>query len=345
MPKMPKIINSEDACYMKMCLQLASRGCGDVSPNPMVGAMLVKGGRVIGQGYHRKAGLAHAEIDAFKSCRRSCRGATLYVNLEPCSHFGRTPPCVDEVIKRGVKRVVIAMRDPNPLVRGRSIKKMKQAGIKVEIGAGAKGAGRLNEVFIKNMRSNMPFVAAKWAQSLDGKLVSCKGRSKWITGKPARRFAKSLRDKYDAVLVGVNTAIIDDPRLDGLRKIPFKIVLDSQGRLPRQSKLARKYADRLIVVKGKRSRIDLKQMLKKLYQMGIMSVFVEGGAQTLGGFFDAGLVDKVYCFIAPKILGSQAALSAVGGKGFASPEHCPIIKNLEVLPIGPDLLLTGYPQV
>jgi len=329
---------------MGLALDLAKKAQGNTSPNPMVGAVLVKCGRVIGQGCHQRAGLAHAEIVAFKRCRVSPAGATLYVNLEPCAHFGRTPPCVDLVIRRGIKRVVIATLDPNPLTAGKSVKKMRAAGIKVSVGALAAEAVRLNEIFFHNMKKNMPYVSAKWAQSLDGKLVSCKGRSKWITGKSARRLAKSLRDKYDAVLVGVNTVIKDDPQLNGLRKIPFKVVLDPAGRLPRRSELARKYADRLIVVKGKRGRIDLKQALKRLYRMGITSVFVEGGAKTLGGFFDAGLVDKVYCFIAPKILGSQSALSAIGGKGFTSPNNCPVLKDLEIMPIGLDLLLTGYPQ-
>lgn len=335
---------NKDAFYMRRALDLAKKAQGNTSPNPLVGAVLVNNGRVIGQGYHKKCGLPHAEMIAFKNCRSGCRGATLYVNLEPCAHFGRTPPCVDEVIRRGIKRVVIAGLDPNPLTAGKSVKKMRAAGIKVDIGCLAKEAAAVNEVFFHNMRAGMPFVAAKWAQSLDGKLVSYKGRSKWITAEPARRFAKHLRDKYDAVLVGVNTAIKDDPQLNGSRKIPVKIVLDPRSRLPRRSKLAREYADKLIVIKGTRGRIDLKQMLKKLYQSGITSVFVEGGACALGGFFDAGLVNKVYCFIAPKILGSQSALSAVGGKGFISPNNCPVLKDFEILPIGSDFLLTGYPQ-
>lgn len=354
-----------DIYFLKKTFVLAKEAEGCTSPNPLVGAVIAKNSRVIAQGFHKKAGLAHAEIEAIRSAKISIAGSTLYVNLEPCYHFGRTPPCVDEIIRRGIKKVVIATTDPNPLVSGKSIKKLRAAGIEVKVGLLRKEAEKLNEVFFTNMRLQRPFVVAKLAQSLDGKIATAKGLSQWITNPKSRFFSKSLRDRYDSVLVGVNTVIKDNPRLDGSKKIPFKIVLDHSLDIPVKSLLVRKYADRLILftseqgkkylkripkdirifmLKAQGDYFPLKRVLKILYDLGIMSVFVEGGSETMGRFFEAKLVDKIYFFIAPKIIGGRKSLSSVGAEGFASLDKCPIIEDIEVKRLDSDMLISGYPR-
>jgi diaminohydroxyphosphoribosylaminopyrimidine deaminase/5-amino-6-(5-phosphoribosylamino)uracil reductase len=359
------MIENKDDVYMRQILELAKKACGDTSPNPMVGALIVKNNKVISRGYHKRSGLPHAEIEAFNKIKKDISGSTLYVNLEPCCHFGKTGPCVDEVIKRKIKRVVVCTIDPNPLMAGKSIKKMRAAGIDVTVGVLAREAEKLNEVFFHNMKKNMPYVAAKCAMSLDGKIASPKGISKWITSQESRDFARSLRDKYDAVLVGVNTVIKDDPKLDGLRKIPYKIVVDPDLRLPVDSFLVKNSGSKLLIITlernliralkkfpqsraiaatQKKNRLELAKALKKLYTLGITSVFAEGGADTLGGFFDTKLVNKVYFFYAPKIIGGKMGLSAIGAEGFPDPQTCPVVKDLEIKRLGPDFLVSGYPQ-
>jgi diaminohydroxyphosphoribosylaminopyrimidine deaminase/5-amino-6-(5-phosphoribosylamino)uracil reductase len=353
-----------DSFFLKKTFALAKRAQGRTSPNPCVGAVIVKNKRIIAQGYHRKAGLPHAEIEAIRKAKESLKGATLYLNLEPCCHFGRTPPCVDEVIKQGFDRVVIATQDPNPKVNGTSIIKLKRAGIKVTVGLLRNEAEKVNEVFFKNMRTTLPFVAAKVAQSLDGKIATRKRISRWITSIQSRLYAKRLRDRYAAVLIGVNTVISDNPHLDGIRTTPFKIVIDPGVRIPLNSYLVKESAGKLIIfaslksknkrknfpstvriyfIKEKNGRLNLKDMLKILYTLGITSVFVEGGSYTLGGFFDEKLVDKIYFFVAAKIIGGTNALTSIGGLGFSSPQMCPQIQNMNVAQSGPDILITGYP--
>ncbi len=354
-----------DIYFLRKTFTLAKKAEGFTSPNPLVGVLLVKGNKVVAVGYHRKAGLAHAEREAFKKVAPSVKGLTLYVNLEPCSHFGKTPPCVDEIIKRKVKRVVIANLDPNPRVKGKSIKKLKKAGIEVKVGLCRKEGERLNEVFFKNMRSGRPFVALKIAQSLDGKIATRDGFSKWITQEKTRLFAKGLRDKYDAVLVGINTAIKDNPQLNGLKKIPFKIVLDPHLRIRPDSLLLKKYPEKLILVTSLKEKKRLKRfpahlkvllieedkqgflldkLLRKLYCIGIKSILIEGGATTAAGFLEKKLIDKFYIFIAPKIIGGQKALSAIGGKGVALPSQALVLKEYYLERIGKDMLIWGYPD-
>jgi diaminohydroxyphosphoribosylaminopyrimidine deaminase/5-amino-6-(5-phosphoribosylamino)uracil reductase len=355
---------NRDIYFLRKTLQLAKKAEGFTSPNPLVGAVIAKKGKVIAQGYHKKAGLAHAEIEALNKAKENLGGATLYVNLEPCCHFGRTGPCVDEIIKRKIKRVVIATLDPNHRVYKKSVKKLRLAGIKVEVGLLEKEARQLNEVFFKNMQKQMPFVAVKLAQSLDGKIATARGESKWITQKRSRLFAKSLRDNYDAVLVGINTVVKDNPRFNGLKKIPYKVIIDPHLRLPKESFLLENNPDKLIIFTSEKSRpkcskipkparifflreisgeLPLRAMLRILYNLEIRSVFVEGGAQTVGNFFDKALVDKIYLFIAPKIIGGKNSLSAIGGKGFYL-NNCPTIKDICVKRIGKDLLICGYPE-
>jgi diaminohydroxyphosphoribosylaminopyrimidine deaminase/5-amino-6-(5-phosphoribosylamino)uracil reductase len=354
----------KDAEFMERALELAAKGMGETSPNPMVGAVVVKNNKIIGEGYHKRAGMPHAETLAIKEAGRQVKGSTLYVTLEPCCHVGRTGPCVERIIKEKVKRVVIAAPDPNPLVNGKGVVALKHAGVKVDVGVSAQEAVRLNEIFFKNMRRKMPFVAAKVAQSLDGKITANTGESQWITGAQARIYAKKLRDKYDAVLVGINTVLKDNPRLNGLHKIGFKVVIDPKLRMPVLSKLVTQYSDKLIVVTGEKNAIkknnlpailnivfvkqrngvlDIKEMLQKLYMLGITSMFVEGGAQTLGYFFDAKAIDKIYFFIAPKIIGGKNSLSSIGALGAQNPNKSTFLKDRSIEFIGEDILVTAYP--
>jgi diaminohydroxyphosphoribosylaminopyrimidine deaminase/5-amino-6-(5-phosphoribosylamino)uracil reductase len=355
---------NKDIYFLKKTFKLARKAEGFTSPNPLVGAVIVKNDRVIAQDYHKKAGLPHAEIEAINKAREAVNGATLYVNLEPCCHFGRTPPCVDEIIKAKIKEVVIAILDPNPKMQGRSIKKLKAAGIKLKVGVLADQAKKLNEIFFKNMKKKLPFVAAKIAQSLDGKIATKTGQSKWITTDKSRLFAKSLRDKYDCVLVGINTVIKDNPRLNGLKKVPYKAVIDPKLKLPFNSYLAQHArAQKLLIftsdknkgvgrfpavakvffIKEKNKRLPVKEILRELYKIGITSVFVEGGSETLGTFFDQKAVDKIYLFISPKIIGGSSALTSIGAKGYPSPNSAPQLTDIHLLHFGQDLLIYGYP--
>ncbi len=344
---------------------MAQTAEGKTSPNPMVGAVVVKNDKIVGCGCHQRAGTPHAEAIALDKAGKNAKGSTLYLNMEPCCHFGRTPPCTEKVIKSGVKRVVAATQDPNPLMQGKSFTKLKKAGVHVCSGVCHKEGEKLNEVFFKNMREKMPFVAVKIGQSLDGKITTSTGRSHWITGEPARQKARGLRDKYDCVLVGVNTANLDNPTLNGLNKNPFKAVIDPQLKLKPSLGLIKANGKRLFVItraanKNKKSilekkatlifvaekngRLDLKAALKELYRLKVCSIFVEGGSATIGAFFDAGLVDKLYFFIAPKIIGGTAALSSVGGRGVRDPQKSRQIKELHVEMVGDDLLVSGYPR-
>ncbi|MBD3264522.1 MAG: bifunctional diaminohydroxyphosphoribosylaminopyrimidine deaminase/5-amino-6-(5-phosphoribosylamino)uracil reductase RibD [Candidatus Omnitrophica bacterium] len=351
----------KDILFMEKALALAAKGEGFTSPNPMVGALIVKNGKVISRGYHKKAGSAHAEREAIEKAGVSLKGATIYITLEPCCHFGRTPPCVDEIINKKFARVVIATEDPNVMVSGKSVAKLKKAGIEVKVGVCRQKSVRLNEIFFKNQKQNLPFVAVKIAQTLDGKIASCRGVSKWITSEIARDYAKKLRDKYDCVLIGANTLRMDDPSLNGRKKTPFKAIISgSCGLLPANrlfSDSSRNivitsrgrelkgpdFPAQIIKIKAKNNIIPPRAILKEIYKLGIMSVFVEGGATTNGYFFRAGLVDKVYCFIAPKILGGKKALSSVGGEGFDTPGRCPVLEDVTIDRVGPDILVRGYP--
>ncbi|MCX5794280.1 MAG: bifunctional diaminohydroxyphosphoribosylaminopyrimidine deaminase/5-amino-6-(5-phosphoribosylamino)uracil reductase RibD [Elusimicrobia bacterium] len=329
-------------------LRLAVRGQGLVSPNPMVGAVLVKAGRVIGEGWHRCFGGDHAEVDALKRAKASPRGGTLYVNLEPCSHFGKTPPCVDALISSGIKKVVAAMPDPNPLVSGKGFRRLRQAGIEVEVGLMRKESLELNLAYLTWLKKARPLIALKAGQSLDGKISSRAGRSKWITGPEARAYGRRLRFMFDAILAGINTVLSDDPSLDYrppllprallARKRHLKIILDSRARLPLSARLWRGPSQVVVAVakaapesrlralrlKGARvlvcgeQRVDVKKLMA-LLRPELGSVLVEGGAAVHGSFVDAGLVDLFYLFQSPLILGGEKARTSIAGRGFASP--------------------------
>jgi len=336
-------IDKQDERFMRRALSLARRGLGKTSPNPAVGAVLVRKNRVVGEGWHKRAGGPHAEVFALRGV--NARGATLYVTLEPCSTWGRTPPCTDAIVGAGVKRVVVAARDPNPKHNGRGLKVLQAAGIRVEAGVLAEEAAGMNAGFNKWITSGMSLVIAKAGMSLDGKIATRTGDAKWITGEAARREGHRLRARADAILVGTNTMIRDDPELTvrhGVRgQQPWRVVIDARGRVSRKAKVFRdeqrhrtlvlttrlaplawrRYLLRMgveaIVLPHKRGRIDLRAALKTLGKRDITSVLVEGGGELLGSLFDERLVDRVALFYAPIVIGGRAAVTAVAGEGVA----------------------------
>jgi diaminohydroxyphosphoribosylaminopyrimidine deaminase/5-amino-6-(5-phosphoribosylamino)uracil reductase len=357
-----------DEQWMRQVLRLAQKGRGRTSPNPVVGALVVKGGKVVGQGYHARAGEPHAEILALQQAGEKARGATLYVNLEPCSHYGRTPPCAPRVIEAQVKKVVIGMEDPNPLVKGKGIGSMRQAGLSVRMGVLEKECQTVNEAFCKFIIEKEPFVILKVASTLDGKIATQGGDSKWITGEKSRRFVHGLRDQVDGVLVGIGTVLRDDPlltaRIRGGRD-PYRIVLDSRlrikegarvfGKDPSQvilcttqegskDKMARleKRGVQILIVDAKHQRIDLKACLGRLGAMGIMTLLVEGGSKVNGSFLDERLVDKFYFFLSPKWIGDQEAPGIFGGHGIKDLREVVTLKDIRARRVGEDFLLEGY---
>uniref|UniRef100_A0A7C3Z0P8 Riboflavin biosynthesis protein RibD n=1 Tax=Desulfobacca acetoxidans TaxID=60893 RepID=A0A7C3Z0P8_9BACT len=364
---------------MQMALRLAARGAGWVSPNPMVGAVVVREGRVVGRGWHRHYGGAHAEVEALRRARTQARGATLYVTLEPCNHHGLTPPCTEAVLKAEIERVIIATLDPNPRVTGGGAARLKEAGVRVDIGLLEVEARRLNEAWFKWVETGLPFVIAKAACSLDGRVAMPTGESRWLTGEASRAFGHRLRHACDAILVGIGTVLADNPqlttRLAGRRgregegpraKDPIRIVLDSHLRLPLNACLL--HLDSLaptwiattegapkdkisaledlgaevLLLPEENGRVALKPLLRLLGERKVQSLLVEGGPQVLGSFFDQQLVDKFYFFFAPKILGSKDAYPAVAGKGAAYLKDAPTGKNLTIRRLGPDFLISGY---
>lgn len=336
-------VNTADEQYMRLALRLAERGRGRVEPNPMVGAVIVRNGRIIGRGWHKQFGGPHAEVNAVANARGSVRGATMYVTLEPCAHFGKTPPCTDLIIRHKLRRVVVACRDIFPPTAGKGIRKLRAAGIRVDEGLLRREASDLNAPFFKLVASGRPWIIAKWAMTLDGKIASRTGDSKWISSPEARTFVHKMRDLADGIIVGIGTALADDPRLtcriDGGRS-PKRIVLDAMARLPLTSRLVRtakkipvlvavsnrapkarirRLLDagcEVIVLSGPRGHINLGKLLDHLGSLRMTNVIVEGGAEVLGAFFDAGLVDEVLAFVSPKIIGGGKP--AVLGRGIAA---------------------------
>lgn len=360
-----------DEHHLERALALAERGRYGVSPNPMVGAVVVRNGRVVGEGFHRRAGGPHAEVSALRKAGSRARGADLYLTLEPCVHQGRTPPCAPQVIASGVSRVVIAARDPNPRVSGRGIAALRRAGIAVALAPSSwrRRADALNEKFRVQITTGRPFVLAKWAETLDGRIASAAGESRWITGSAARRRALALREEHDAVLVGAGTVAADDPRLtrrlgwnrasvphwrvvlDGaLRSRPGAAVFRGPGRravataVPPDDPRARRLRARGVEVWSlpgrRREGVDLAALLCELASRGAASLMVEGGARTLWEFFAAGLVDAVAVFVAPRVLGGDGATGAVGGGGFRLTDAA-AIEDVAVERVGDDLLVTG----
>ncbi|HET7340086.1 MAG TPA: bifunctional diaminohydroxyphosphoribosylaminopyrimidine deaminase/5-amino-6-(5-phosphoribosylamino)uracil reductase RibD [Methylomirabilota bacterium] len=358
-----------DAGFMRRALELAERGRGLTSPNPMVGALVVRDGRVVGEGAHLRAGSPHAEIEALAAAGAAAAGATLYVTLEPCTHQGRTPPCAPVVIAAGVARVVVALADPNPHVSGGGLGRLRAAGIDVTAGVLADEAERLNRAWLTAVREQRPHVTLKAAATLDGKLADVHGGSKWITGEAARARAHRLRAESDAIVVGVTTALRDDPaltvRLAGpWPREPYRVVLDTQARLPADARVihAGTPARALIAVgeaapagavaaleragatvvccTTREGRVDPLALLARLFALEVRAVLVEGGAETHGAFLDAGVVDRVALFVAPLLLGGRAATGVAGGAG-RELKSALRLGPLAVTLLGDDLLLEG----
>ena len=360
--------NMDDERWMRRALRLAEKGRGRTSPNPMVGAVLVKRGKAVGEGYHARPGGPHAEIVAIENAGHRAKGATLYLNLEPCAHYGKTPPCVPAVIEAGVRKVVVGTEDPNPLVKGKGVMRLKQAGLNVKIGILQKKCHTLNEAFFKYIVKHEPFIILKMAATLDGKLATRNGESQWISGESSRRFVHRLRDQVDGVVVGIGTVLKDDPlltaRIKGGRD-PYRIVFDSRLRIPEnarvfdispsktivattemasQDKIQRleKKGVRILISDSKSGKVDLKSSLLKLGKLGLMSLLLEGGSQINGSFLDQGLIDKILLFLSPKLIGDPLAPGIFSGAGVTSLKEAISIRDLKVRRIGEDILLEGY---
>lgn len=355
---------------MALAIRLASRAAGRTSPNPLVGAVIVKNGVILGKGYHHQAGAAHAEIIALAEAQGRARGADLYVNLEPCSHYGRTPPCVDALVARGVARVYIGMQDPNPLVSGRGIQTLKDAGIAVEVGFLEGECRVLNESFVKFITTGAPFVTLKAGASLDGKIATVGGHARWITNERSRQYVHRLRNEADAVLVGVGTVQKDDPllttRLPGRKgQDPVRIVVDSRLRVSLRARVfnpdstagtiiattARAPARKIrrleeqgvkVIVVPSGERVNLRALMHALGQAQITSVLIEGGSTINAAALEEGIVDKVLFFFAPRILGGRTAPPLVAGKGVRRIEEGIALERIRTRRFGDDVLIEGY---
>lgn len=357
---------------MREAIRLAKKGIGRTSPNPIVGAVIVKNGRILGKGFHRCAGGPHAEINALRVAGDAARGATLYVTLEPCSTHGKTPPCTDAIISSGIRKAVIGTIDPNPRHAGNGIDLLRKKGITVSSGVLASETKSMNSAFNKFITQKLPFVTVKAAMTLDGKLATVAGDSKWITNQASRAYAHLLRREHDAVLVGINTVKKDAPSLTvryGIKtcKQPYRVVLDREGNIPLSSKLLdRKSASRTIVIvtkmasdetmrkiesrgarvivaKEKDRRIDIGDALRILARHGITSVLVEGGSQVITSFFEAKAADKVVIFIAPKLIGGDAAPTLFAGKGIRAVKNAVQLHDVTAKRFADDILIEGYP--
>jgi len=359
-------VNDQD--YMALAINLASATEGQTSPNPQVGAVLVKNGQIIGIGAHLKAGEPHAEVHAITMAGDKAKDATLYVTLEPCSHFGKTPPCSNLVIESGIKKVFVASVDPNPLVGGAGVKKMLDAGLDVQVGLLEEEAKALNKVFFHYISTGLPYVTLKSATSLDGKIATVTGESKWITGEEARKDVHRFRHSHDAILVGVNTVIKDNPslttRLEAGGKNPVRVVLDNTLRTPLDSRIVNDRAAETIIVTGARAeperikqftergtevikleteQVEVHDMLKKLGERGITSVYVEGGAEVHGSFLKEKAFQQVIAYIAPKLLGGKNAPASYGGAGIARIEDTVSLEIKDVKQIGQDIRIIAEP--
>ncbi len=364
-------MSETDSAYMKLALKLAAKGAGWVSPNPMVGAVVVKDGAIVGQGFHRRAGAPHAEVEALRQAGELARGADLYVTLEPCNHQGRTPPCTQAVLAAGVRRVVIATADPNPQVAGGGAAFLASRGLEVETGVLAGEARRLNEAWFHWVATGRPWVIAKAACSLDGKIATATGESQWLTGEKARLTGHALRHRVDAILVGVGTALADDPQLTarlprGKSRDPIRVVLDSRLRLPATARMLRQDSAaptwiactakaprehrraleqqraEILVTPAAAGRVALPALLELLGARQVQSLLVEGGAEVLGAFFEERLVQQFHFFYAPKILGGVKAPGVVGGRGVTRLQDALQARELTIRRVGPDLLVSGY---
>ncbi len=357
-----------DKDYMKTALELAKLGMGFVNPNPMVGAVIVKNGRIIGKGFHRKCGELHAERNAFANCQEDCTGAEMYVTLEPCCHYGRTPPCTEAIIEHQIKRVIIGSSDPNPLVAGKGVQILREHGIEVTEGVLKEECDELNEIFMHYITSQRPFVTMKYAMTADGKIAAYTGLSKWISSEEARRHSQIDRLKHSAIMVGIGTVLADNPMLTcrlANGRNPVRIICDSHLRIPLDSNIVATAAHipsiiscvgeqcrdeqkikelencgcRIIRTSSDNGHIDLNELMLVLGAEKIDSILLEGGGELNWSALKSGIVSKVKTYIAPKIFGGTAARSPVGGKGVSCPDHAFMLKDSKISRIGEDILI------
>tara|TARA_Y100000294_G_C8566455_1_gene341044 strand:- start:1355 stop:2425 length:1071 start_codon:yes stop_codon:yes gene_type:complete len=349
--------------YMEIAINLAEKSRGYVSPNPLVGCIIVKRGKIVGKGYHKKYGQEHAEINAIKSAGKKANNATMYVNIEPCSHWGKTPPCTEKVVEAGIREVIVGMEDPNPLVDG--YRELKFRGLKTRIGILREQAKKLNEVYIKYAKSKKPFVILKLAMSLDGKIATSTGDSKYITSREARTYVHQIRNDVDAVMIGINTITRDNPLLDSRLikgKNPIKVIVDSTLKISEKSKVLKdpskviiattkkalkKKIDKLhqkgvtvLILKPKKGLVDLKELIKELGKSEITSIMIEGGAELSGNAIKEGIVNKILMFTAPKLIGN--GLGPIKNLGIKKVNKAIKLKNISTKNIGKDILVIGY---
>lgn len=356
---------------MKRALQLSVKGIGHTNPNPMVGAVIVKDGRIIGEGYHRKYGEAHAEVNAFDNATEDVKGAEMYVTLEPCAHYGKTPPCAERIVKEGIKKVYIAIGDPNSKVGGKGIEILKSAGIEVEVGFLEEQCKKVNEIFLHYIKNKTPFVIAKWAMTLDGKIATNTGNSKWITNEKSREHVHKLRQRVSAILVGHNCVKKDDPmlnvRLENLENgvsNPIRVIVATDGDIDCKLKVVKTAREIPTIVAAKAiddikrrelesygvevllceeidGRVSIKDLVKKLGERNIDSLLIEGGGEILASAFEENVVNKISAFIAPKVIGGRDAVTAIEGKGHPLMNMATKVKNIKYKTFDDDILIEG----
>lgn len=350
--------------YMELAIELAKKGKGWTNPNPMVGAVIVKDGQIIGQGYHERYGQLHAERNALASCTESPAGATMYVTLEPCCHYGKTPPCTEAIIENKIKKVIIGSTDPNDLVAGKGIEQLKEAGIEVVVGVLKKECDSLNRIFFQYIKEKKPFVAMKYAMTLDGKIATYSGKSKWITSEEARAHVHGLRHQYTGIMVGIDTVLKDDPMLDCRLpncKHPIRIVCDTNLRIPLDSQLVKTAKEKTTIIATASTNeekikqleearckvfkiptldghIHLENLLVKLGEEKIDCILLEGGGTLNYAALKSGIVNRVFCYIAPKIFGGAEAISPVEGVGVDHPDEAFLLENRKIITLGDDIL-------
>ena len=363
--------STTDRKFMERALALASKARGHTSPNPLVGAVIVREGEIVGEGYHQKAGDAHAEVHALNQAKGLAEGAAMYVTLEPCCHWGRTPPCTESVIRAKLANVFVAMKDPNPRVAGNGIRQLEEAGIPVQVGICEEESRQLNEVFIKYIATQCPFVILKSAISLDGKIATASGESQWITSEASRLKGHEVRAQVDAILVGVGTVLQDNPSLtvrlpERQNEDPIRVVVDSRGRTPLGAKVfnpdsnagtliavtenaslekieALKSAGAdVLIIDEEEGRVCLRALMQELGRKEITSVLIEGGGEINAAALQAGIVDKLMFFIAPKLIGGKDAPGSIGGVGIARLAEAFELRDVKIAQIGTDFLIEGY---
>ena len=354
--------NYEKNRFMRRALELAARGAGAVDPNPLVGAVIVKDGRIAGEGWHKKFGEAHAEVNAFSSLTESAEGAEMYVTLEPCAHYGKTPPCANAIVKHGIKKVYIGLTDPNPRVAGKGAEILKNAGIEVETGVLEDECRRINAPFLKHITTGLPYIVLKWAMSLDGKIACHTGESKWISCEESRAEVQALRNRYIGIMTGINTVLADDPyltcRIDGGRS-PYRIICDSGLKIPLDAKVIgtdkkcivatvsgdndkiaklEEKGVKVIVTPESNGKVDLNFLMQKLGASGINGILCEGGGTLNFALLESGLADKAIVYTAPMIIGGRDAKTPVEGAGYRHIPDCAELENVSVRQCGTDFV-------